>query len=172
MTRLQVCAAVLLHRDRLLLATRPPGGHLEGRWEFPGGKRREGESSGACIRRELTEELQLRVRPLGTVSTLAYDYPGKQLDLHFVGCRLAGDSPALHPTEGQRAGWFSPDQLRALQLAPADARFVDLARTGALPEPSGMTGAGPVWPEGRCTLQHWLTLDRGSVHTQAGFTVR
>ncbi|HQC52288.1 MAG TPA: NUDIX domain-containing protein, partial [Lentisphaeria bacterium] len=36
---LDVCAAVVFSDDgRLLLATRRPGSHQAGKWEFPGGK--------------------------------------------------------------------------------------------------------------------------------------
>ena len=50
---LEVCAAVAFRDGKLLLASRRPGSNLAGKWEFPGGKQREGESLADCIRREL-----------------------------------------------------------------------------------------------------------------------
>ena len=53
-----VVAAAIIERDgRLLMARRLQGTHLEGLWEFPGGKIDPGESLEACLVRELAEEL-------------------------------------------------------------------------------------------------------------------
>ena len=46
----------------VLIAQRPPGKVLAGRWEFPGGKLAEGESPSEALQRELREELGIVVR--------------------------------------------------------------------------------------------------------------
>ena len=50
-----VVAAVIERDDCFLLTRRQRGVHLEGLWEFPGGKIDEGESHAAALRRELRE---------------------------------------------------------------------------------------------------------------------
>ncbi len=57
MTRLVVTAAVIERGGRYLVTRRQKGVHLEGLWEFPGGKCDAGESLADCLRRELREEL-------------------------------------------------------------------------------------------------------------------
>ena len=57
----QAALAVIERRGRCLICRRRPGGFLGGYWEFPGGKREPGESWTACVRRELREELGVRV---------------------------------------------------------------------------------------------------------------
>ena len=47
--------------DAFLLTLRPEGTHLAGHWEFPGGKCEPGEPIGACLTREIQEELLERV---------------------------------------------------------------------------------------------------------------
>jgi 8-oxo-dGTP diphosphatase len=47
---LLVVAAALYDREgRVLIAERPVGKHLAGRWEFPGGKVNVGESEPQCL---------------------------------------------------------------------------------------------------------------------------
>ena len=50
-----VAAVALIDADgRVLLAERPPGKHLAGLWEFPGGKVQPGETPEAALIRELS----------------------------------------------------------------------------------------------------------------------
>src|SRR5438876_12311058 len=70
---IEVAAALI--RDaagRYLITQRRSGSHLEGLWEFPGGKREPHESFEQCLRRELTEELAATFR----VGKLVRPYAG------------------------------------------------------------------------------------------------
>lgn len=115
--KIDVCAAVVLRGDRLLLATRPSGTHLEGKWEFPGGKVGPSESLAQCIERELAEELQLAAHCSGELFSLDYEYPEKRICLHFMACAIDNEP---RPAEGQSIGWFNAQEALALDLAPAD----------------------------------------------------
>ena len=57
-----VACGIVRRADRVLIAQRPAKALLGGLWEFPGGKRERGETLAACLRRELREELGIRVR--------------------------------------------------------------------------------------------------------------
>jgi 8-oxo-dGTP diphosphatase len=117
---LDVCAAVIIHDDRILLATRRPGGHLAGRWEFPGGKQHVNETLADCIARELREELDLQARGASLLFSIVHRYPEKTVRLWFMRCDLLTDASALRCLEGQKAGWFTANELKDLPLAPAD----------------------------------------------------
>jgi mutator protein MutT len=114
---LQVCAAVVFHCDKLLLATRPANSDLAGCWEFPGGKKEDNETLADCIKRELFEELSLTVKQASLVFELEYKYPTKKIKLFFMYCEVA-DSELL-PQEGQSAGWFSAENLPRKSMAAA-----------------------------------------------------
>src|ERR1700760_3486029 len=60
---LVVAAAIINPHNEVLLAQRPPGKRLAGKWEFPGGKVEQGETPEAALARELHEELGIHVKP-------------------------------------------------------------------------------------------------------------
>ncbi len=121
---IDVCAAVVQRGRRFLLATRPDGTHLAGHWEFPGGKVHAGETLGACIIRELEEELGVTVADPAEIAVVEHEYPEKRIRLHFMRCTLAA-SAVLKPQDGQQAGWFTVAGMEALHLAGADREFVE-----------------------------------------------
>ena len=125
-----VVAAAVIERDGHFLVTRRPRGvHLEGLWEFPGGKCDSGESLTACLARELREELAVDATVGIEVLETTHDYPDKRIELHFFQCELAGE-PA--PQVGQEMRWVSRTALALLEFPPADAELIErLRRTAA-----------------------------------------
>ena len=57
MTTIVVAAAVVERDGQFFVTRRQAGAHLEGYWEFPGGKCDPGEPLAACLIREIREEL-------------------------------------------------------------------------------------------------------------------
>ena len=77
-----VVAAALYGRDgRILIAQRPPGKHMAGRWEFPGGKVDPGESEAMALVRELREELGIEVTASRPFMRLAHSYSDRDVEL-------------------------------------------------------------------------------------------
>ena len=118
---LLVAAAVIERDGRYLITRRQAGVHLEGQWEFPGGKCEPGETLHACLRRELREELNVDVTVGDVLLTTTHDYPERRVELHFVRCGLEGE-PA--PQLGQEMRWTPPEELNALEFPAADAELI------------------------------------------------
>jgi mutator protein MutT len=124
-----VAAAVVERDGRFLVTRRQRGVHLEGLWEFPGGKCADGEALAACLARELEEELAVGSEVGPEILTTVHDYPGKRIELHFFECQLRSD-PA--PQLGQEMRWVARDELDGLEFPPADAELIQrLKRTAA-----------------------------------------
>jgi mutator protein MutT len=124
-----VAAAVTDAVGRVLIAQRPPGKHLAGGWEFPGGKLMAGEDRRAGLARELSEELGIAIslpRPLIRVRH-TYDYGVVLIDMWVVK-KYSGEPSGL---EAQALRWVTQDQLEATELLPADGPIVAALR---LPE--------------------------------------
>jgi 8-oxo-dGTP diphosphatase len=126
MTRLIVTAAVIEEDGRFLVTRRPQGVHLEGHWEFPGGKCEPGESLDACLRRELIEELGSTATIGAELLVVSHDYPERVVELHFIACRLTG-TPA--PLLGQEMRWVARGDLTSLRFPPADDELIALLAT-------------------------------------------
>jgi 8-oxo-dGTP diphosphatase len=117
-----VVAAAIVERDgRFLLTRRQQGVHLEGLWEFPGGKCEALESLDECLCRELAEELAVDVTVLEEVFTVTHEYPDRAVELHFFRCELRGD-PA--PQLGQEMRWVPRAELPELEFPPADRELL------------------------------------------------
>ena len=116
-----VVAAVIERDGRFLVARRLKGTHLEGYWEFPGGKVHDGETLEAALKREVAEELGARINGLLEVFSVAHRYPERSVELHFFRGQLAGD---IHPLLGQELRWISREEFASLPFPPADSELI------------------------------------------------
>ena len=121
--RLVVTAAVVRRGDTFLITRRQRGVHLEGYWEFPGGKCDAGESLTACLEREMREELDVGVHVGREVLATEHAYPERVVELHFFECELLGEP---RPLIGQQMQWVGRTELRALSFPPADDELIEL----------------------------------------------
>jgi 8-oxo-dGTP diphosphatase len=123
---LSVEVAAALIRDsagRYLITQRRRGSHLEGLWEFPGGKLEAGESPVRALRRELTEELGATFEVGKLVETVRWEYPDRTVILHFYDCRV--ESGVIEPREGQAMRWVEPERLGGYAFPPADRALIE-----------------------------------------------
>ncbi len=122
MSRVLVVTAAVVERDgRFLVTRRQSGVHLEGYWEFPGGKCEPGESHAEALRREMREELDVDVRVGDELLSVSHTYPDRVVELHFFRCDLEG-APA--PQQGQEMRWVARAELRLLRFPPADEELI------------------------------------------------
>jgi 8-oxo-dGTP diphosphatase len=118
-----VTAAVIERDDRLLVTRRQQGVHLEGYWEFPGGKCEPGETLSSCLRREILEELDTGITVGAELFSIAHPYPERVVELHFFRCALSGEP---RPVLGQEMRWVRREELALLEFPPADAELIRL----------------------------------------------
>ena len=117
-----VAAAVLDAAGRVLIAERPAGKPMAGRWEFPGGKIAEGESADAALQRELREELGIEIGPAEFVMELQHAYPDREVHLRFYVVReFFGE---LQPLDCQRLRHVPVDRLHLEDILEADLPFI------------------------------------------------
>ena len=110
----------------VLLARRQKGTHLEGYWEFPGGKVEAGESVESALARELSEELGVSIGQTLPLMTVNHDYGEKKvlLDVH----RVLSWSGEPHGAEGQPIAWVSESVLDDYRVPAANAEIMKQVR--------------------------------------------
>lgn len=117
-----VTAGVVIRGDKILVAKRNEGTHLEGLWEFPGGKLEPNESPQECLAREFQEELGVEVEVGSILEVVYHRYPEKNVLLLFFSCKLLHGEP--EPVDVAELAWIPKADLLALDWVPADIPFV------------------------------------------------
>jgi 8-oxo-dGTP diphosphatase len=127
--RIVVTAAVVERDGAFLLTRRPVGTHLEGHWEFPGGKCLVGESLADCLTREIREELDAEISVGPEILATTHEYPERAVELHFFRCVLLTEP---RPILGQEMRWVPRADFPGFPLPPADDELVRLIVSGML----------------------------------------
>jgi 8-oxo-dGTP diphosphatase len=123
-----VVAAVIERGGRVLVSQRRPDVGQPGRWEFPGGKREDGEDDRVALARELREELGIEVE----VGPLVWSTRAGPLLLRFYRCPWrAGLRPRALGSVQFR--WVRLGDLPALDFPPADGDLVRALADGRVP---------------------------------------
>jgi 8-oxo-dGTP diphosphatase len=117
-----VAAALYDAAGRVLIAQRPVGKHMAGRWEFPGGKIGSGESEEQALARELKEELGVDMRCGRPLLALSHEYEDYRVELSmWVVDGYDGEPRGL---DGQGLKWVAPATLLEEDMLEADRPFI------------------------------------------------
>ncbi|NBX40611.1 MAG: 8-oxo-dGTP diphosphatase MutT [Gammaproteobacteria bacterium] len=119
-----VAAALFDAQGRVLIAQRPAGKELAGRWEFPGGKIDPHERPEEALIRELHEELGILVKEacLAPLTFASYAYPDFHLMMPLYICRRW--EGIVSSRENQALKWVRPRDLRNYPMPPADEPLI------------------------------------------------
>ena len=118
-----VAAAIIKDKDKILIARRKGGKHLEFKWEFPGGKVDEDETEVEALKRELKEEFSIDtlVRDFVAESLFKYDHININLRAYLTEI-VAGE---IELNDHDKIAWVNPNQLSSFDFAPADLPIID-----------------------------------------------
>lgn len=119
----RVAAAIIMHEGRVLACQRDDV-EGDGGWELPGGKISEGEEPDAACRREVAEELGVRLKAAFFYDTVEEDLEdGRHMSMDAFICELPeGEVPQKSVHRDMR--WLSHDDLMEVEWLPADRRVV------------------------------------------------
>ncbi len=115
-----VAAAVTLRDGHVLVAQRKVEDMLGGLWEFPGGKREEGETLPECLAREMREELGVEVKVEEVLTVVKHAFTHFRITLHAFTCQLTSGEPSCLDCAAFR--WVAPADLEGLPMSVADRK--------------------------------------------------
>ena len=119
---IDVAAGLIWSKGRILISKRPKGTHLEGYWEFPGGKQELNETIEECLEREIREELGITVRAGSCIMTVFHEYESKKITLHLFNCLSSSGRPRA--MESQEIQWAKPGELGTYRFPPPDQKVL------------------------------------------------
>lgn len=123
---LSIAAALIQWDGKYLIGQRPEHKPQGGYWEFAGGKLEPGESVQQALIRECREELDVLVQPVKLVLTTKYQYPDRQVTLHFWDAVLAKGTPKA--LAHQKLAWAAPEELAQYSFCPANEEILTVLR--------------------------------------------
>lgn len=121
-----VAAGVIIDGCRVLLTQRIPGAHLEGTWEFPGGKVEPGEAPEQALMRELREEIGVEVTVDDILDVTFWRYERKDVLLLFYRAHIVDGVICDLGVAAHR--WASLGDLAPLSFPPADVKVLEKVR--------------------------------------------
>ncbi|MEM8499544.1 MAG: 8-oxo-dGTP diphosphatase MutT [Pseudomonadota bacterium] len=110
MSKVCVAVGVIIQENECLISKRAALAHQGGLWEFPGGKREEGETTAQALSRELSEELGIELVKSAPLIVVVHDYGDKEVELDVLTVTDFNGEP--YGREGQPLRWVPISELR------------------------------------------------------------
>lgn len=120
---IDVTAAIIEKDGRFLIAKRKKGKHLEGKWEFPGGKVESGEKPEECLCRELEEEFCIRTKVGDFLTESIFEY--KERKIRLLGYNVEYISGEFQLNNHDEIQWITVDDFHTYDFAEADIPLIE-----------------------------------------------
>ena len=119
-----VSAAIIVENKKILCVQRNKGkyDYISYKYEFPGGKLEEGENEEDALKREILEELNLKIDVKEKFLVVTHEYLDFNLTMHSYLCKANTEKLVLK--EHIEAKWLYKNELIELDWAAADLPIV------------------------------------------------
>ena len=118
-----VTAAIIQRNGCILIAQRPPDGLLGSLWEFPGGKVQAGEDLATCLKREICEELGVKISIGESLGSYRHAYTHFRVTLHAFQCQLLDGDPQTRVHNA--IIWAKPSELASYPMGKIDRKIAN-----------------------------------------------
>lgn len=122
---INVSAALIYSRGKILITRRKTGEQLAGFWEFPGGKIEKDETPQECLERELLEELGVTSKATEIITEHVYQYD--KVTINLIGIKTDLLNSNIKLSVHDKAAWVDLDKVLNFKLAPADIPIAQIA---------------------------------------------
>ena len=117
------CGVALIRRGReFLISQRKKDDTFGSFWEFPGGKKNEGETFEQCTAREVKEEMGIDIEVHEKFTELRRKYHDRVIWLNFFLCtHVAGEPSAV---DCAKVAWVDVQDLKKYEFPPANEAVI------------------------------------------------
>ena len=119
----QVTAGLIRWNGKFLITQRSFNDTFGGLWEFPGGKRKDGETLEQCLIREIEEELSIKIQVDKKLMSVSHNYDHVQITLHVFLCSLLKGTPEKKDVQDWR--WINPPEIDRFDFTEADQKVIE-----------------------------------------------
>jgi len=123
---IEVTCAIIVENNRVLATRRSAGMPHALKWEFPGGKVKEDESPEYCIKREIEEELGIKVGVDRILPSVSHHYESHSVKLIPFVCSILEGTISL--SEHQEYRWIPCGELDELDWLEADVEVIRIVK--------------------------------------------
>ena len=120
---IQVTCAIIEDNDQILCAQRSEKMSLPLKWEFPGGKLEKGETLEDCLKREIKEELGLKITILERLPSNTHRYFENKI-IKLIPFRCSLQTSEINLKEHSKIEWTTISKLEDFDWAEADIPIV------------------------------------------------
>ena len=118
--KIKAVVAVIKRNNKFLIQKRSDQGLLAGMWEFPGGKIEKGETPNDALKREIKEELGVRISSSRFLLNVRHYYTQFKVHLSVWLCTLEN-----HPSENRHCRWVTQTDFKKYPMPSGSAKIVD-----------------------------------------------
>jgi 8-oxo-dGTP diphosphatase len=119
----EVAVGILRKNGKILICQRKKGGRYELKWEFPGGKLENGETTEQCLRRELREELTIEIHSIERIQTQAAFYEDGGI-FNVAYCFISGYTGEPKNNVFEQIRWVTVDELKCMDMLEGNKPFI------------------------------------------------
>ena len=117
-----VVAAIIKKNNQYLIAQRNKNKHMGLRWEFPGGKVNENENFEEALKREIKEELNIKINIYKKIAEEEYKDEKIDIILHYYLCSHKKGTIKLN--EHENLAWVEKKDFKKYNFAEGDGNIL------------------------------------------------
>ena len=129
---LTVVAALIEANGKLLVCQRRRRGTFALLWEFPGGKKKAGETLEQALARELHEELGVTAQIGREVYRTPHQYAEMSDAIELIFFVVQANPAEMRNRVFENIEWRAPESLAELNFLPADRELIEKLASGNL----------------------------------------
>ena len=120
--KINVSAGIFVKDKDLLFTSRKKNKIYSNCFEFPGGKVEKGETNFQALKREIMEELSIKIISADLFSNYSYKFNGTHINLNFFLCsKWIGK---FKPLEKQKIQWINILDVNSYEILPSNKKVI------------------------------------------------